>query len=480
MTKHNGKPASTGPTTISCAIYTRKSTEEGLEKEFNSLDAQRESAESYIASQRHEGWTCLPERYDDGGYTGGNMDRPALARLLADIQAGKVQVVVVYKVDRLSRSLLDFAKMIGAFDEYHVSFVSVTQQFNTATSMGRLVLNVLLSFAQFEREIISERTRDKIAAARRKGKWSGGRPVLGYDVDPHGSKLLVNPAEAVQVRAIFALYIEHRGLIPVVQELTRRGWINKRWVTRKGHARGGRAFTKTSLHQLLTNVTYAGNVKYKTEVHTGEHVAIVDEKIWQAVQTTLRRNSAVASPAVPNRYGAFLKGLLRCTPCACAMTPSYAARRKTQHYRYYVCGNAQKRGWSACHSKSIPAAEIERFVVERIADIAQNTSLLQAALDHAAANRQAGVVPAAAPIDPARPRRTSPRIEDPATLAQALSDFGIVWDTLSSDEQARFVTLVVERVDYDGAKGKLAISFHPAGILTLAEELTDLREGTKP
>jgi site-specific DNA recombinase len=167
------------------------------------------------------------------------MARPALARLLADIQAGKIQVVVVYKVDRLSRSLLDFAKMIGTFDEYHVSFVSVTQQFNTATSMGRLVLNVLLSFAQFEREIISERTRDKIAAARRKGKWSGGRPVLGYDVDPHGSKLIVNPAEDAHVRAIFALYLEHQGLIPVVQELARRGWVNKRWITRKGQARGG-------------------------------------------------------------------------------------------------------------------------------------------------------------------------------------------------------------------------------------------------
>jgi site-specific DNA recombinase len=480
MTNHNGKSASPGRTSIACAIYTRKSTEEGLEKEFNSLDAQRESAEAYVASQRHEGWSCLPDRYDDGGYTGGNMDRPALARLLADIQAGKVQVVVVYKVDRLSRSLLDFAKMIGTFDEYHVSFVSVTQQFNTATSMGRLVLNVLLSFAQFEREIISERTRDKIAAARRKGKWSGGRPVLGYDVDPHGSKLMVNPAEDAQVRTIFALYLEHRGLIPVVQELERRGWVNKRWITRKGQARGGRAFTKTSLHQLLTNVTYIGKVKYKNEVHAGEHMAIVDEDVWQAVQSTLRGNRAAARPTVPNRYGAFLKGLLRCTPCACAMTPSYAARRKTKYYRYYVCGNAQKRGWSACPSKALPAGEIERFVVERIADIAKNTSLLQAALDHAAADREPGVVPGAAPIDPARSRRASPCIEDPATLGQALSDFGSVWNTLPSDEQTRFVALVVERVDYDGDKGKLAISFHPAGILQLAEELTDLREGTKP
>src|SRR5260370_204369 len=211
MTSPNAKQTTTGPTTMRCAIYTRKSTEEGLEQEFNSLDAQRESAEAFIASQRHEGWTCLPQRYDDGGYTGGNMDRPALARLPADIGAGKVQVVVVYKVDRLSRSLLDFAKMMETFDKHSVSFVSVKQQFNTATSMGRLVLHVLLSFAQFEREIISERTRDKISAARRTGKWSGGHPLLGYDVEPRGPQLVGNAAQAQRRPAVFPLSLQHQG-----------------------------------------------------------------------------------------------------------------------------------------------------------------------------------------------------------------------------------------------------------------------------
>ena len=201
-----------------CAIYTRKSTEEGLDREFNSLDAQREAAEAYIKSQAHEGWVRLPEHYDDGGFTGGNMDRPALARLIADIEAGRIDAVIVYKVDRFSRSLLDFAKMMELFERHQVAFVSVTQQFNTATSMGRLILNVLLSFAQFEREIISERTRDKIAAARRKGKWSGGMPRLGYDVDPRLKKLIVNEEEAARVRAIFQLYLEHQALRPVVQE----------------------------------------------------------------------------------------------------------------------------------------------------------------------------------------------------------------------------------------------------------------------
>jgi site-specific DNA recombinase len=235
----NAKRKATTGATIRCAIYTRKSTEEGLEQEFNSLDAQRESGEAYVKSQQHEGWECLPDRYDDGGFTGGNMERPALRRLMADIDASQVDCVVVYKVDRLSRSLLDFARMMETFDRHRVAFVSVTQQFNTSTSMGRLVLNVLLSFAQFEREIISERTRDKIAAARRKGKWTGGMPPLGYDVDPRRSTLIVNEDEATQLRAIFTLYLEHQSLIATVRELDRRGWTNKHWTTRKGNQRGG-------------------------------------------------------------------------------------------------------------------------------------------------------------------------------------------------------------------------------------------------
>jgi site-specific DNA recombinase len=248
---------------VRCAIYTRKSSEEGLDQEFSSLDAQREAGEAFIKSQAHEGWICLPRHYDDGGFTGGNMERPALQRLLADIESGKVDGVVVYKVDRLSRSLLDFARLMEVFEKKRVAFVSVTQQFNTASSMGRLVLNVLLSFAQFEREIIAERTRDKIAATRRKGKWAGGMPLLGYDVDPRTFKLVVNPEEAERVRAIFVLYLKHRGLIRVVQELERRGWCTKRWRTRKGSVRGGKPFTKTNLRQLLTNVVYLGQVRYK-------------------------------------------------------------------------------------------------------------------------------------------------------------------------------------------------------------------------
>ena len=248
---------------VRCAIYTRKSTEEGLEQEFNSLDAQRDAGEAYIASQKSEGWVCLADSYDDGGFSGGTMDRPALKRLLADAEAGKIDCILVYKVNRSSRSLLDFSRIIETLDRCRVSFVSVTQQFNTATSIGRLLLNVLLSFAQYEREIIGERTRDKMAAARRRGKWVGGMPILGYDVGPEGGRLIVNEAEAELVRAIFGLYLAEESLLATVKELARRGWKTKCWMTREGRLRAGRAFDKTALHNLLRNATYAGKVRYQ-------------------------------------------------------------------------------------------------------------------------------------------------------------------------------------------------------------------------
>ena len=226
---------------VRCAIYTRKSTEEGLEQDFNTLDAQREASEAFIKSQTQEGWQALTDRYDDGGFTGANMDRPALQRLLEDIKGGRVNCVVVYKVDRLTRSLMDFAKIVEVLDKYGVSFVSVTQQFNTTSSLGRLTLHILLSFAQFEREMIAERTRDKMSAARRKGKWVGGVPVLGYDVSPKGGSLVVNEGEAERVRAIFDMYLEYGSLMPVIKELDHRGWALKAWTTRRGTRSGRRA-----------------------------------------------------------------------------------------------------------------------------------------------------------------------------------------------------------------------------------------------
>jgi DNA invertase Pin-like site-specific DNA recombinase len=347
---------------VRCAIYTRKSTEEGLDQEFNSLDAQRASSEAFIQSQAASGWVCLPQHYDDGGYTGGNMERPALQRLLADIDAGAIDVVVCYKLDRLSRSLLDFAKMMERFEQRGVAFVSITQQFNSATSLGRLILNMLLSFAQFEREIIGERTRDKIAAARRQGKWVGGVPQLGYDVEPTSRKRIVNKGEAKRVGAIFALYLEHEGLVPAVQELARRGWTTKRWTTRKGNVRGGQPFNKTRLYQLLTNVVYIGKLRYRSEIHDGEHEAIVDTKVWQRVQALLASKRTIVRRGPCDRL---LKGLLRCAACDRSMCPSVAAK-DGRRYHYYVCTNAQKRGWSACPSKSLPAGTVERLVAEQL------------------------------------------------------------------------------------------------------------------
>ena len=271
------------PKRVRCAIYTRKSTDEGLDMDFNSLDAQREAAEAYVTSQRSEGWEYLPTHYDDGGFTGGNVDRPALRRLLADVEADRLDCVVVYKVDRLSRSLLDFSKLMDVFDKHGVSFVSVTQQFNTTHSMGRLTLNILLSFAQFEREIIAERTKDKMSAARRKGKWVGGIPVLVYNIAPDGGKLVVNAEEAAQARALFNLYIERENLLEVCEECGLRGWHTKAWTSAKGRVHGGKPYTKNDLQRLLRNVTYIGRVEYEGRIYEGEHEAVMDIETWERV-----------------------------------------------------------------------------------------------------------------------------------------------------------------------------------------------------
>jgi len=508
MTRKNHPPVA-----VRCAIYTRKSTEVGLEQNFNSLDAQREACLAYIQSQRHEGWKCLPARYDDGGFTGGNMDRPALKRLLADVEAGQIDCVVSYKLDRLSRSLLDFARIIGIFEKHHVSFVSITQQFNSATSMGRLVLNVLLSFAQFEREIISERTRDKIAATRRKGKWSGGLPVLGYDVDPQVLRLVVNPKEAARVRAIFDLYLEYQALLPVVQELERRGWRTKVWVTRTGRRMGGEPFTKTSLHRLLTNATYAGKLRYKTELHHGEHPAIVDPVKWQKVQELLQRNRHQGSME-RNASGAILKGLLHCRPCGSAMTPTYA-NRGSKRYRYYVCSQAQKRGWDHCPSQTVPAGPVERIVVEQIAKLGQDTGRLKRILTEASKQRHARLAAVeserrrlerelqilteslaqanGAGVDGkqsgfqtirenighlkrrlAETREEALALQQPALevdqATRALIALEQGFGELPVIEQARLIQLMVQRIDYDGGQGKLALSLDPAGLVAVLEE----------
>src|SRR5882724_9104285 len=292
MPRRCGQEGPRSITTLRCAVYTRKSTDEGLSQEFNSLEAQREAAAAYIASQRQLGWMLVSERYDDGGYTGGNLERPALQKLLHDIKQGQIDCVLVYKVDRLSRSLLDFARLMEIFEQHRVCLVSVTQPLNTTSSLGRLTLNILLSFAQFEREMIADRTRDKMAAARRKGKWVGGKPVLGYDVAATGGRLVVNPEEASRVQAVFGLYLQHRSLNVVLAELQARQWTTKRWKTRDGKEHLGRSFTKPTLVRLLRNVIYLGQVSHRSEVYAGEQSAIVEKSVWEGVNQWLAKEHA--------------------------------------------------------------------------------------------------------------------------------------------------------------------------------------------
>ncbi len=505
------------PSTVRCAIYTRKSTEDGLEQEFNSLDAQRESAEAYITSQKADGWIALPDRYDDGGFSGGNLARPAMDRLMADIEAGKVDCVVVYKVDRLSRSLIDFARIMEVFERRHVSFVSVTQHFNTTHSMGRLTLNILLSFAQFEREIIGERIRDKIAAQRRKGKWAGGVPVLGYDIDRSNPspRLVVNAEEAARVRRIFDLYLEHGALLPTVQELSRRGWVNKQRRTVRGDVVGGRSFDKPSLYTMLVNPIYIGKIVHKMDVYHGEHQAIITPEVFKRVGDLLRQNRISGGPMVRNKYGALLRGLLYCKCCGRAMVHTFAGKvgKKGQHYRYYTCTNAIKRGHDECLSGSLPAAEIERVVVDQVKCIGGDPALLndvlrqaRAALDdeiaslnderddltqeatrqHAEVRRLAlgttsstvarlGELHERLQRGEQRLKEIDVKIEalrteqiDAADVTAALSEFDGVWGCLSPRKQARLLALLISKVDYDAHESTVTVSFHAAGIKTLA------------
>ncbi|MHC4163081.1 MAG: recombinase family protein [Planctomycetota bacterium] len=419
------------PREVRCAVYTRKSTEEGLDQEFNSLDAQREAAEAYIASQKQEGWLCLPDRYDDGGFSGATLERPGLARLLQDIEAGKVQCVVVYKVDRLSRSLLDFTRLIDLFDQKKASFVSITQQFQTTTSMGRLTLNVLLSFAQFEREMIAERTRDKMGAARRKGKWVGGFPILGYDLDPEGGRLHVNAEEAEQVQAIFALYLRRRSLSRVLRELDQRGWRTKRWTTRKGKVRGGSRFSKSGLSHLLQHAYYVGKVRYRGETYAGEHEAIVDEKVFERVQRCLRRKTGAGGHRPKQPSGALLMGILECGACQAPMTPGYTAKSK-RRYRYYRCTRALREGNGRCPSPSLPAQEVEDYVVARLRAFGRREGEEQL-------------------LNGAGPER----IAQARACCEALDS---AWDASDTRDRRAVLRHALRRIAYDGGAGTMLLA----------------------
>ena len=348
---------------LNCAIYTRKSSDEGLEKEFNSLDAQREACEAFITSQKHAGWAAVRDLYDDGGLSGGTMERPALQRLLADIKSSKVQIVVVYKVDRLTRSLADFAKIVDVLDAHGASFVSVTQQFNTTTSMGRLTLNMLLSFAQFEREIAGERIRDKIAASKAKGMWMGGNVPLGYDVKER--KLIVNDAEAETVRMIFRRYAELGSVRTLAEELAGLGVVSKRREGAGGVLAGGNRFSRGALYTLLQNSIYRGEIAHQGNVYPGQHDAIVDSELWQVVQAKLADNRQARTLGATAEEPSLLAGLI-VDGDGQRMTPTHAVK-KGRRYRYYV-STALVTEARALHAKGmrVPAGDVEALVRDRL------------------------------------------------------------------------------------------------------------------
>ena len=352
-------------TRISCAIYTRKSTDEGLEKEFNSLDAQREACEAYITSQKHAGWVAVRDMYDDGGLSGGTMERPALKRLLTDIKAGKVQIVVVYKVDRLTRSLADFAKIVDVLDAHGASFVSVTQQFNTTTSMGRLTLNMLLSFAQFEREIAGERIRDKIAASKAKGMWMGGTVPLGYDV--RDRKLVINEAEAELIWRIFSRYAELGSVSLLQAELDIQGHRSKRREGTGRRSTGGRPFSRGILYLILKNRLYRGQVSHKGNIYDGQHEAIIDAELWDLVQGKLASNRRERALAVGAEAPSLLSGLIFDSD-GNHMTPTHANKRG-KRYRYYISAPLLDRGSPGENPIRIPAREVEGLVCDRIRNL---------------------------------------------------------------------------------------------------------------
>jgi site-specific DNA recombinase len=406
---------------LRCAVYTRKSSEEGLEQEFNSLHAQREACEAFIRSQRHEGWLCLPQAYDDGGFSGGTLDRPALQRLLTDIGEGKIDVVVTYKIDRLTRSLRDFAKITEIFEARGGSFVSVTQQFNTTTSMGRLTLNVLLSFAQFEREVAGERIRDKIAASKKKGWWMGGMPPLGYRV--HDRKLVVIPGEAETVRHIFRRYVALGSVRLLQEELETQGVTSKSWTSSSGRHWGGKPIARGALYLLLQNRIYRGEIVHKDQHYPGEHESIIDPELWEAAQAKLAANAVERSTGIGARSPSLLAGLLFDAD-GNRMTPTHAVKNG-RRYRYYVSQpliTGARAG--SPNGMRVPAPEIEQLITERIRQLfGDPASLIEA-------------------TEPFRLQAAAQR-----NLLRQAAELATIWSTLQPARIRVLLTTLVQRID---------------------------------
>lgn len=420
------------PKTIRCAVYTRKSVEEGLEMEFNSLDAQRLAAENYIASQKMSGWVCLPDRYDDGGFSGGTLDRPAMQRLMADAEAGKFDLIVVYKIDRLSRSIMDFADLSRKLDAWGVSFVSVTQDINTSTSSGRMMLNILMTFAQYEREVIAERIRDKMSASRKRGQWVGGTVPFGYKVED--KKLKPDFATASVVTEIFRRYADCASTKRVAV------WLNERGIKTK---RNGEWKT-TAVADVLKNHTYIGEVAYQGGIYKGEHEAILDRALWDEAQAVIARNycgqgnrtRAVATEPMP------LKGLIRCGHCDGAMSPGWSTKGN-KRYTYYVCKKDERRAISTCPLHRISAGEIEAAVIEQVGVVLRTPEFV------ALVAKETG--------------------ENVHSVMESLADVSSFWEELYPAERHRLLRLLVDHVTVK--ETGIELELKTAGMKSLIEEV---------
>jgi site-specific DNA recombinase len=506
---------------VRVAVYCRKSTDENLDSAFNSLDAQREACLAYITSQKHQGWVPCPVTFEDAAYSGGTLDRPALQKLLKAVEAGEVQCVAVYRADRLSRRLLDFLQLVEFLDKHGCAFVSITEQFNTSTPGGRLYQHMLLSFAEYERALIGERTRHKVHAARRKGRFTGGTLILGYDCDPRGGKLIANNDEAMIVQEIFRIFLANQSLIATVTELDSRSFTLKRWLTRDGKEVGGGRFDKHSLRRLLTNFAYIGKVNFQGTIYDGEHDAIVPPKVFREVQRVLNETQSNGGAAHRNKHGALLRSILRCGACGSAMIHA-PSRKGARLFRYYRCSQSMKRGVASCPHGSVRAEKIEAFVVSQIkrigADPALRDEVFRQALAQLEAERRGCKVetrsleretakarkdverlvttlsrstgPAAdavhvelakaqervgvlvARLGEVREREVALAAQqvDEADLARALEAFTPIWDVLLTPEKERVLGLLIEKVGYDGRDGKLTIRFRLDGIASLAAE----------
>lgn len=413
-----------------CAVYTRKSREDGLEQAFNSLDAQREAAEAFIASQRTNGWTLLPDRYDDGGFSGGNTDRPGLKKLMEDIRAGKIDVVVVYKIDRLSRSLFDFADLLSEFEKHGVSFVSTTQLIDTSTPMGRMMLGILMTFAQYEREVTTERIRDKISATKKKGMWVGGRVPFGYRLENH--KLVPDPVEAERVRFLFKRYVECGSPTLVAREMNAKGW--------RTHV--GNLWIAQVVRKTLVQHVYIGKVFYKGEVYEGEHDAIVDEAVWKEARRMATENPPMACrPRIED--GAPLRGVLYCKKCGRPMQYTFSQKAGKFRYAYYLCSRAKKASEQCCEVGRVPAGDVERAVYKQIGRILNNKDFVDTL-------SKTGELPK----------------ED---IRLAVENTEAFFESLFPIERKRLVKLLVERIDL--GPDSLDIELKTAGCERLVEAM---------